>query len=129
MRRARGCTANCPQVPSGTAEQMRAERWEALSAWFSKWLAADAVNRERLRERLSRDSPELVDEADRLASSSGDLAGFLEMPALVLAAREIADEDPLLTSGAMVGPYSVVGLLARGGMGDVYKATDTRLRR
>jgi serine/threonine-protein kinase len=108
---------------------MRAERWEALSAWFSEWLAADAVNRERLRERLSRDSPELVDEADRLASSSGDLAGFLEMPALVLAAREIADEDPLLTSGAMVGPYSVVGLLARGGMGDVYKATDTRLRR
>ena len=29
----------------------------------------------------------------------------------------------------LVGPYRIVGLMARGGMGDVYRATDVRLQR
>ena len=34
-----------------------------------------------------------------------------------------------LSAGTRVGPYEVVGLLGAGGMGEVYRAHDTRLQR
>ena len=108
---------------------MTPERWETLSDWLNAWRAADTAEAERLRARLSAERPDLVGEAEALAAASGHLEGFLETPALLLEARELAQEDSELPSGSIVGPYRVVSLLARGGMGDVYRATDVRLRR
>ena len=34
-----------------------------------------------------------------------------------------------LSSGTRLGPYEVLALVGAGGMGEVYKATDTRLNR
>jgi hypothetical protein len=106
---------------------MTPERWENLSDWLNAWRAADTAEAERLRAQLSAERPDLVGEAEALAAASGHLEGFLETPALLLEARELAGEESELPSGSIVGPYRVVSLLARGGMGDVYRATDVRL--
>jgi serine/threonine-protein kinase len=108
---------------------MEPEHWDALSGWLNRWLEADPSERERLRADLAVERPDLLSEAEALTAATGEIRGFLETPALVVAAREIAQEEPLLPSAAMVGPYRIVSLLARGGMGDVYRATDVRLER
>src|SRR5262245_17851152 len=108
--------------------RMTTARWTLLSDWHNAWLAADPVERERLRTWLSTEHPDLVAEAEELASASAGLAGFLETPAFLLAAPDLA-KDPLLVPDTMLGPYRIVAFLARGGTGDVYRATDVRLRR
>ena len=108
---------------------MSSDRWQLLSEWHNAWLAAGADDRDRLRREFVEGHPDLAAQADALASAGAELGGFLETPALALAARDLAQDDPLLAVETRVGPYRIVGLMARGGMGDVYRATDVRLQR
>ena len=104
--------------------------WDTLGDWLTQWLTADSVERDRLRQKLALEHPALVAEADALTAASGRMAAsFLETPALALAAKALSEEDAVLAAGAMAGPYCIVSFLARGGMGDVYRATDVRLHR
>jgi Tol biopolymer transport system component len=104
-------------------------RWDTLSDWHNEWLEADAEGRDRLRTELAAVDPGLVADADALTSASGGLSGFLETPAFMLAVPALGAEEASLEPGTMLGPYRISGLLASGGMGDVYRATDVRLDR
>jgi WD40-like Beta Propeller Repeat len=69
---------------------MTAEQWQTLSSWHNAWLAEDPVGRDRLRRQLSELEPEISSAAERLITDARPLKGFLETPALVLAAGELA---------------------------------------
>src|SRR5439155_18857557 len=44
-------------------------------------------------------------------------------------AADLFEDDTRFASGAVIGPYTVVREVGRGGMGRVYVATDARLQR
>jgi serine/threonine protein kinase len=108
---------------------MNTEQWNRLSDWHNAWLDADADGRLQLRAQLTANQPDLLAYADDLLAASWSPDDFLETPAFVLAAQQLAHETTSLVAGADVGPYRVVSLIAHGGMGVVYRATDVRLHR
>jgi TolB-like protein/tRNA A-37 threonylcarbamoyl transferase component Bud32/Tfp pilus assembly protein PilF len=108
---------------------MSTDRWNRLSDWHNAWLNGDSAERRRLRNELTSKSPDLVAEAEALAAASLSITGFLETPAFVLTAAQLASDEAAMRPGTLVGPYQINALIARGGMGIVYRATDTRLDR
>jgi Tol biopolymer transport system component len=108
---------------------MSTDRWNRLSDWHNAWLKGDSAERRRLRDELTFNSPDLVAEADALVAASSSLTGYLETPAFVLTAAQLASDEGAMKPGTLVGPYQINTLIARGGVGIVYRATDIRLDR
>ena len=108
---------------------MNIEQWNRLSEWHNAWLEAPPDERPRLRAEFVAAEPDLAAEAEALAAEDASAGQFLETPAFVSAAQLLANEAPPLADGAAVGPYRIETLIARGGMGIVYRARDVRLDR
>jgi eukaryotic-like serine/threonine-protein kinase len=69
--------------------------------------------RERGREVLAGADPELKREVEALLAQ--------ELPS--------GSDSEMLAAGTRLGPYEIVSAIGKGGMGEVYKARDTRLHR
>ena len=67
-------------------------------------------------------------ETESLLSFQQEATGFIEQPAVKFAARLLAD-GASLGPGDRVQQYKVESLIGTGGMGEVYLATDTELKR
>jgi predicted Ser/Thr protein kinase len=105
---------------------MNAAEWQRVSALFDRALDEAPADADAWLAREAPGDPVLRAEVGSLLDHHVRAGAFLEEP---VAARvpALLDEDDGLTPGAVVGPYTIVQEIGRGGMGRVYLASDSRL--
>jgi hypothetical protein len=99
---------------------MTPERWEQIRDVLGKALELAPGERSAFLNRACLSDPSLRQEVDTLIDSSDDVrSSFLQSSTLRVT----------LTSGTKLGDYEVKSMLGSGGMGEVYRARDSRLGR
>lgn len=109
---------------------MQPDDWPKIKAIFDEALLFPNDRRNSYLERACEDDPELRREVDTLLAAYAAAEGFMEKPF----AGEIADMLPSsesndLEPGHVFNQYRIVSRIGAGGMGNVYLAQDTLLRR
>ena len=109
---------------------MTSERWRQINDLFHAALELHGAARQSLLDRTAATDAGLADEVrSLLAVHNASDQRFLEEPAWAVAPTLAFDGDPAIAAGTDIGPYRIVREIGRGGMGMVYEAEDTRLRR
>jgi serine/threonine protein kinase len=107
---------------------MKSDRWQQVEGLYQAALEREGNQRAAfLREACAGDDALRQEVESLLAQEQG--AGFLESPALQVAAQQFAQERGQDLIGRRIGAYQILSLLGAGGMGEVYRAKDTKLKR
>ncbi|MCE5310964.1 MAG: hypothetical protein LLG20_25255 [Acidobacteriales bacterium] len=108
---------------------MTPERWERIERIYQEAAARPAAERALFLDQACAGDSELRAEVERMLSCGSESGGFLESPAVEVAAQALAEGTGALSPGNRLGPYEIVSLAGVGGMGEVWKARDMRLKR
>jgi serine/threonine protein kinase len=114
-------------LASDRRDGMEPERWARVQEIFDSAVELESEGRAVYLYRACANDPELRLEVESLLRAHEDSADFLEqLPAGNLHKSKI---DNWLLPGACLQQYQIISVVGEGGMGEVYLALDSRLRR
>src|SRR5262245_58015016 len=108
---------------------MPVERSQRIEQLYHDARERDPRERVAFLEQACAGDDALQHEVESLLAEEDRVQSFLEKPALELVKKMSGEDAGQSMIGRQFGPYSVVSLLAKGGMGEVYRARDTKLGR
>jgi serine/threonine-protein kinase len=111
---------------------MSSERWRRIEAIYHAALSRPFPKRSAYLAAACAGDDDLRRDVESLLAQSSALSDHvLGEPAAAVAVGLVtrSGDSPNSLLGARLGPYEIVALLGAGGMGEVYKARDTRLDR
>jgi serine/threonine protein kinase len=107
---------------------MDAVQWQRVRTLFEEAVERPSADARQWIGREAGDDPEVAAEALSLLEHHSRAGAFLTTP-IADRVKDLFEEDTRFEPGSVIGSYTIVRELGRGGMGRVYLATDTRLKR
>ena len=103
---------------------MRRPTWARVEELYHAALERPVAEREAFLDQACSGDEDLRREVESLLAEEAAAERLMEEPAMGAATQKVA-----VARGTRLGPYEVMGLIGAGGMGEVYRASDTRLGR
>jgi serine/threonine-protein kinase len=107
--------------------KVTAERWQQIARIYELAVDRDTATRDAFLSEACANDEALRREVDSLLRQDAESV-VLDRPVWATAAPLFSDRSDV-GHGATLGPYRIDVLLGAGGMGEVFRATDTRLNR
>ncbi len=108
---------------------MTPERWKQIDHLLEAALEWEPDQWSAFLEENCAGDAELRREVESLLTAHMQAEDFIEAPPAQAAAELLEESRSESLAGQQIGPYRVTAPLAKGGMGEVYRALDTRLGR
>jgi serine/threonine protein kinase len=104
-------------------------RWRRIKQVFQETLEISAAGRTAYLHNACASDPLLFSEVQSMIAAHERSGGFLDTPLVDLATKGFPPNQTHALEGEYFGHYRMLALVGSGGMGEVYKARDAKLRR